>query len=140
MAGQSCIFCRIALGEIPSQVVFKDERVVAFMDINPVSRGHAIVIPTEHACFLWQLSAPSLSALGVALGRISLAVKQGVGAEALNILQNNGRLAGQEVEHVHFHLIPRFPADHFHYRWPSTPADKAQLAEICGLIVKHLGC
>ena len=139
MAGQSCIFCRIVSGEIPSQMVYSDERVAAFLDINPVSRGHTIVIPREHACFLWQLSAQSLCALGAALGRISLAVKEGVEAEAMNVLQNNGRLAGQVVEHVHFHLIPRFPADQFHYHWPAAQADKAQLAEICGLVAARLG-
>lgn len=139
MADPSCIFCKIVAGEIPSQQIYSDDHVVAFLDINPVATGHALVLPREHAEFLWQLSEPSLAALGVVCARVASAIKDVVGAEALNVLQNNGNLAGQLVGHVHFHLIPRFAGDEFHYNWPGRSADKDGLAALGKRIAQHLG-
>jgi histidine triad (HIT) family protein len=102
------IFSKILAGEIPCFRVYEDERVFAFLDINPLSKGHTLVIPKEPAETLDQLSEESAAALGRALPRISRAVLQATGAQAYNILQNNGATAHQTVRHVHFHIIPKY--------------------------------
>jgi len=103
------IFTKILAGEIPCFRVYEDDKVFAFLDISPLSRGHTLVIPKEPAETLDQLSDESAAALGKALPRISRAVLQATGASAFNILQNNGRTAHQAVMHVHFHIIPKYP-------------------------------
>ncbi len=102
------IFDRIISGEIPCHRVYEDEKVLAFLDINPLSRGHTLVIPKERAATLDQLSDDSAAALGRVLPRLARAVLAATGAKAFNILQNNGAGAHQAVFHVHFHIIPKF--------------------------------
>ena len=103
------IFSKIIRGEIDSHKIYEDDQVIAILDIGPLSEGHALVIPKEPAVTIDELSDESAEAVGRVLPRIVRALKRITGAEALNILQNNGSAAGQAVEHVHFHLIPRFP-------------------------------
>ena len=102
------IFSRIIAGEIPCHKVYEDDKVFAFLDIGPLSRGHTLVIPKEPAATLDQLSDESAAALGRALPRVARAVLQATGASAYNVLQNNGALAHQAVFHVHFHIIPKY--------------------------------
>ena len=110
----SCIFCKIIKGEIPSFKIAETAKTFAFMDIGPLSKGHCLVIPKEHAEKTHELSEESMADVGVVLSRVSKAV----GAENYNILQNNGRLAHQEVPHVHFHVIPKTAdADGLGIRW-----------------------
>lgn len=101
------IFSKILRGEIPCHKVYEDEHVLAFLDINPVSRGHTLVIPREPAESVDKLSDDACAAIGRVLPRISRAVLAVTGATAFNILQNNGALAHQAVFHVHFHIIPK---------------------------------
>ncbi len=101
------VFSKILRGEIPCHRVYEDELVVAFLDINPISRGHTLVIPREPAETIDQLSEEAAAAIGRVLPRLSRAVLAATGARAFNILQNNGSLAHQAVEHVHFHIIPK---------------------------------
>jgi histidine triad (HIT) family protein len=102
------IFAKILRGEIPCHRVYEDDKVVAFLDVNPISRGHTLVIPREPAETLDTLSEESAAAIGHALPRIARAVLAATGARAYNVLQNNGPLAHQAVMHVHFHIIPRY--------------------------------
>lgn len=102
------IFSKILRNEIPCHRVYEDADVLAFLDINPVSRGHTLVIPREPAETLDQLSSSAAAAIGRVLPRISKAVLEATGATAYNILQNNGPLAHQAVFHVHFHIIPKY--------------------------------
>jgi len=102
------IFTKIIAGEIPCFRVYEDDKVLAFLDINPLSRGHTLVIPKEPAETLDQLSDESAAAIGRILPRISRAILQATGATAFNVLQNNGAAAHQEVMHVHFHIIPKY--------------------------------
>jgi histidine triad (HIT) family protein len=102
------VFAKILRGEIPCHRVHEDEAVLAFLDVNPLSRGHTLVIPKEPAETLDQLSDDAAAAIGRALPRISRAVLAVTGARAYNILQNNGADAHQAVFHVHFHIIPKF--------------------------------
>ena len=102
------IFTKIIAGEIPCFRVYEDELVFAFLDINPLSKGHTLVIPKEPAETIDQLSDEAAAAIGRALPRISRAVLQATGAQAFNVLQNNGATAHQAVMHVHFHIIPKY--------------------------------
>jgi histidine triad (HIT) family protein len=102
------IFSKIIAGEIPCHRVYEDDKVLAFLDINPLSRGHTLVIPKEQAVTIDQLSDESAAAVGRVLPRLSRAVLRATGATAFNILQNNGVDAHQAVMHVHFHIIPRY--------------------------------
>jgi len=105
------VFGKILRGEIPSHKVYEDERVLAFLDVSPLSRGHVLVIPKEPAETLDQLSDESAAALGRVLPRLCRAVKRVTGVDAYNVLENNGAGAHQAVLHVHFHIIPKPDAD-----------------------------
>jgi histidine triad (HIT) family protein len=102
------VFAKIVRGEIPCHPVYEDELVLAFLDINPLSRGHVLVIPKEPAETLDQVSDDTAAALGRALPRVARAVLAATGATAYNVLQNNGASAHQAVIHVHFHIIPKY--------------------------------
>jgi histidine triad (HIT) family protein len=101
------VFTKIIAGQIPSFKVYEDERVFAFLDINPLSRGHTLVVPKEPAETLDLLSDESSAAIGRALPRICRAIQVATGIKEYNVLQNNGRGAHQAVPHVHFHVIPK---------------------------------
>ncbi len=101
------IFGKILRGELPCHKVYEDDLVLAFLDINPLTRGHTLVIPKEAVATLDQLSDESAAALGRALPRIARAVLAATGTRDFNVLQNNGARAHQAVFHVHFHIIPK---------------------------------
>ena len=101
------IFSKIIRGEIPCHRVYEDARVLAFLDINPLSPGHTLVIPKEAKAYLHELSDESAAAVGRVLPRIARAIMKTTGASSYNILQNNGTAAHQVVMHVHFHIIPK---------------------------------
>ena len=103
------IFSKILSGEIPCHRVYEDEAVLAFLDINPLSEGHTLVIPKEPAETLDQLSDEAAAAVGRVLPRIARAVIEATGLRTYNLLQNNGSAAHQAVFHVHFHIIPKVP-------------------------------
>ncbi len=102
------LFEQIAAGEIPSYKIYEDDLVYVFLDINPGSRGHTLVIPKVRAEFVHEMPEETAAAIGRILPRIAHAIMQAVDADAYNILNNNGATAGQVVPHVHFHIIPRF--------------------------------
>jgi histidine triad (HIT) family protein len=124
------IFTKILAGEIPCHKVYEDDKVLAFLDINPLSRGHVLVIPKEPAETLDQLSDDSAAAIGRVLPRLSRAVMAATGARHYNVLQNNGAPAHQAVFHVHFHIIPRYDDSGLGIDWPAGKlVDGAQLAQ-----------
>jgi len=106
-----CIFCKIAAGEIPSHKVYEDGEVLAFLDITPVNPGHTLVIPKSHYGNLLDLPEDLLCALAKAVKKITPAVLAGIGAPGFNLGLINGAVAGQAVDHVHFHIMPRFEGD-----------------------------
>ena len=118
------IFSKIIAGEIPCHKVYEDEHVLAFLDINPLSPGHTLVIPKEEAATLDALSDEAAAAIGRVLPRICRAVQTVSGSEAYNVLQNNGALAHQAVFHVHFHIIPKPDANQgLGVGWPAGKVD-----------------
>jgi histidine triad (HIT) family protein len=133
------IFSRIISGEIPSHRVYEDERVVAFLDIGPLSEGHVLVVPREAKAHLHELSDESAAALGRALPRICRAVLAATGATAYNILQNNGADAHQAVMHVHVHVIPKLRGRGLDLSWKPGSLDAAAGAELADRIRRHIG-
>lgn len=104
----NCIFCAIAAGEIPSFKVYEDEKTLAYLDINPFSKGHTLVIPKEHSCGLIDTSDETLSVIIAKVKKIAAHLKSALPCDGFNILQNNGEAAGQTVNHLHFHIVPRY--------------------------------
>jgi histidine triad (HIT) family protein len=104
---EECIFCKIVKGEIPSFKVYEDERVFAFEDINPISRGHTLVVPKRHAQDLWEIGEEDLTAVHLAAKRIIRAIRDALAPTGVACLQLNGRGVNQVVMHYHLHLIPR---------------------------------
>ncbi len=129
---QPTIFDRILTGEIPCHRVYEDEHVLAFLDVNPLSRGHTLLIPKERAAALHQLSDDSAAALGRALPRLCRAVQRASGASQYNVLQNNGPAAHQAVLHVHFHIIPRDGDAGLGIGWKSGSLDGSEGEALAG--------
>lgn len=129
------IFAKIIAGAIPCHRVYEDDKVFAFLDVGPLSRGHTLVIPKEPAVTLDQLSDDSAAAIGRVLPRICRAVMKATGATAYNVLQNNGPLAHQAVMHVHFHIIPKYDdGSGLGIKWGAGKLDGAAGAEIAKAI------
>jgi histidine triad (HIT) family protein len=125
------IFGRILRGEIPCHKLYEDEHVLAFLDVGPLSRGHALVIPKEAKATLDQLSDESAAAIGRVLPRLARAIMQVTGVRDYNILQNNGSAAHQVVMHVHFHIIPKpSPEQGLGVGWPAGPFDHGEGAAL----------
>ena len=123
------IFGKIIDGEIPCHRVYEDDHVLSFLDINPISRGHVLVIPKERRAHMHELSDDAAAAVGRVLPRICRAVMQATGCTAYNLLQNNGSSAHQEVMHVHFHIIPKYRDHGLGLRWnPFALEDADSLA------------
>lgn len=112
-----CIFCKIVSGTLPAARVYEDAETLAFMDIAPVVKGHTLVIPKEHHSDLLETPAPLLEKLIVTVQKIATAQLRGLKAEGVNVTQANGRLAGQVIPHIHFHVIPRFAQDGHSFNW-----------------------
>ncbi len=129
MAGGS-IFSKLIAGEIPCERIFENDLVFAFLDINPLAEGHTLVIPKRAVERLEDLNEDEAAELGRQLPIVARKVMTAVGAPAYNVLQNNGSPAGQEVPHVHFHIIPRRPNDGLGYRWRPQKAEPAALAKL----------
>ena len=106
-----CIFCAIAAGEIPSFKVYEDELVLAYLDINPFSKGHTLVIPKKHSTGLLDTDDETLAAVVARVKKVAARLKEKLGCDGFNVVQNNGEAAGQTVRHVHFHIVPRWIGD-----------------------------
>lgn len=131
------IFGKIIRGEIPCHKVYEDDMVLSFLDVFPIAPGHTLVIPKEAAATLDALSDESAAALGRVLPRICRAVLRVTGAQAYNLLQNNGPLAHQAVFHVHFHIIPKpDESSGLGIRWPSNKLDADKGAELARSIAR----
>lgn len=117
------VFSKILRGDIPCHKVYEDDHVLAFLDVNPLSKGHTLVIPKEEKAHLHQLSDESAAALGRVLPRLCRAVRDATGASAYNVLQNNGSSAHQAVMHVHFHIIPKTSSGGLGIGWPAGSLD-----------------
>ena len=104
----NCVFCAIAAGEIPSFKVYEDDLVRAYLDINPFTKGHTLVIPKAHSQDLLETPDETLAAIIARVKKVAAHLKAALPCDGFNILQNNGETAGQTVRHVHFHIVPRY--------------------------------
>jgi histidine triad (HIT) family protein len=133
-----CVFCKMVDGEIPVTKVYEDDAVLAFLDIGPISDGHTLVIAKQHCAMLHECAPEVLAEVSARLGRIAEAVMAAMDADGYNVLSNNGVAAGQVVEHLHFHVIPRKVGDRVFTQWPSYKYKKEQMEGIAGRIRSHL--
>ena len=108
---ENCIFCKIIKGEVPCYKIYEDEKVLAFLDINALSKGHTLVIPKKHAENIFEIEPEELEALILVVQKLSKRIKERLSPQGINILQRNGEGAGQEVLHFHFHIVPRYADD-----------------------------
>ena len=127
--GDQCVFCMIAGGKIPSAKVYEDSQFFAFLDINPVNKGHTLLITKRHAATLFELNQQELQNMGILIQSIAKGVYRATKPEGIKIEQRNGRAAGQVVDHVHFHIVPRYNGDSEHKTTKySSPQEAEQLA------------
>ncbi len=124
------VFGKILRGDIPCHKVYEDDHVLAFLDVNPLSKGHTLVIPKEEKAHLHELSDESAAALGRVLPRLCRAVREATGTSAYNVLQNNGSAAHQAVMHVHFHIIPKTSSGGLGIGWPAGSLDGREAKDL----------
>ena len=120
----SCIFCKIVDGQIPSTTIFEDENVKVILDIAPAAKGHAILLVKQHVTNIFELDAEIAGKVFSVVPKVASALKEELGCDGMNILQNNGAVAGQTVFHLHIHFIPRWKNDAIQIKWtPGSYAD-----------------
>ena len=129
-----CLFCKIIAGELPARIVDEDERTVAFMDINPATRGHALVVPRAHADDLYELPAEDVEATALAAQRLALRARDALGADGVNLLNSCRPAAWQTVFHFHVHVIPRYADDPLRLPWVPGPGDADEIAAAAELL------
>lgn len=130
-----CIFCKLANGKLPTNSIYEDEDFNVIMDLSPASRGHAIIIPKNHAANLFELPEEDASKIMPVAKKCANAMKKTLHFDGFNVLQNNGEVAGQTVFHLHVHLIPRYENDNITIRF-AEPDDKEDIAKVAEEIRK----
>lgn len=130
MRDPECIFCKIVAGEIPSVRVYEDDRVIAFLDINPIAPGHTLLVPREHHATLPETPTELLTAVMAAAKTVAQGLLAATRGEGFNFLQFNGACSGQEVMHLHFHVIPRRPRDGVAFQWKQGKYREGEMATL----------
>ena len=129
MSDPDCIFCKIIVGDLPSTIVDEDERTLAFMDIAPATRGHALIVPRAHSADLLSVDSDDLRAVAGASQRLATRMKERLSADGINLLNACGAVAFQSVFHFHVHVIPRYEGDGLRLPWTPSPGDPQAIAE-----------
>ena len=128
---EDCIFCKIANRQIPSKTLYEDESFRVILDLGPATEGHALILPKEHAANLFELSEDLASKALVVAQKLAVRMKEALGCDGLNLVQNNGEAAGQTVSHFHIHVIPRYENDGQNINWvPGSPSQE-ELEAVC---------
>jgi histidine triad (HIT) family protein len=130
----ACLFCKILAGELPATIVAEDERTVSIMDINPATRGHALVITREHYADLLSIDPADLQAAALAAQALAKRVTEKLGADGVNVLNSCGSAAWQTVFHFHVHVVPRYHDDPLRLPWMPAAGDPAEIAAAAALI------
>ncbi len=136
MRKEDCIFCKIANGDIPSKTIYEDDMFRVILDLGPATKGHALILPKQHADNLFELPEEVAGKAMQLAKRLGTQMKEKLGADGLNLIQNNGPVAGQTVMHFHLHLIPRYANDGQHISWNPGEASQEELEEIRVQIVE----
>lgn len=127
-----CIFCKIANGEIPSSTIYEDNLFRVILDLSPATKGHALILPKKHMANIFEMDEETAEKVFVLASRIAKAMKEALNCDGLNIVQNNGEIAGQTVFHFHMHIIPRYNDDGQQINWvpkTSEAAERDMIAE-----------
>jgi bis(5'-nucleosyl)-tetraphosphatase (symmetrical) len=127
-----CIFCKIANGEIPSSTIYEDDLFRVILDLSPATKGHALILPKKHMANIFEMDEETAKKVFVLASRITKAMKEALNCDGLNIVQNNGEIAGQTVFHFHMHIIPRYNDDGQQINWvpkTSEAAERDMIAE-----------
>jgi histidine triad (HIT) family protein len=130
VSAADCLFCGIVEGSIPSQTIDSDERTVSFMDINPATRGHALVVPRAHSADLMEIGPEDLAAVAAASQRLAKRMKETLGADGINLINSCGAVAFQTVFHFHMHVVPRYEGDPLKLPWVPTEGDPDEIAAV----------
>lgn len=128
MTDPNCIFCKIVVGEMSATIVDEDERTIAFMDINPATRGHALVIPRAHSADLLSVDREDLGATMLASQRLAARMRERLSADGVNLVNSCGAVAWQTVFHFHVHVVPRYAEDPLRLPWVPAPGDPQEIA------------
>jgi histidine triad (HIT) family protein len=129
-----CIFCKIVAGELPATIIDRDEHTIAFMDINPATRGHALVIPRVHTADLLSIDPSQLAAVACAAKRLAARAKERLKADGVNVINSCGAAAWQTVFHFHLHVIPRYDDDPLRLPWTPAPGNPEEIAAAAAAI------
>lgn len=127
MKKDDCIFCKIANGEIPSKVLFEDENFKVILDLGPATKGHALILPKEHADNLFELPEETAGEAMKIAKKMAIKMKEKLQCDGVNLVQNNGAVAGQTVSHFHLHVIPRYEGDGQRIGWKPTQPTQDEL-------------
>ena len=130
MRDSSCIFCKIAGGEIPSATIYEDEKFRVILDLGPASKGHALILPKEHFANIYELDEETAAAAFVLAKKMAGKMTEALGCDGFNIVKNNGTVAGQTVFHFHIHLIPRYEGDGVALGWKPGELTEEQKEDI----------
>ena len=134
-----CIFCKIIEGKVPAVKVLDKDQVIAFMDINPASRGHMLIVPKKHVENIFEISEDDLSAVMNAVKRCAQAVRQALKAEGITVLQLNGKASDQIIPHLHVHIMPRWQNDRLSVsQWEMNEGNIDELQEIAREVKEHI--
>ena len=135
---EDCIFCKIANGIIPSATIYENSDFKVILDVSPASKGHTLILPKEHFDNIFDMDADTAGKLFSLAAAVARALKQATNCDGMNIVQNNGEIAGQTVFHFHMHLIPRYEGDQVTVSWTPGSATQEELNEIASAVKKVL--
>lgn len=138
MKDNACIFCRIAQKQVPANLVYEDEKALAFLDIRPLNEGHTLVIPKAHYETIFDIPQELITYLHGITKRVAIAVKKATKADGISIIQQNGKAASQEVFHLHVHVIPRYEGQKLPRFSDVKEADREKLSQTAEKIRKYL--
>ena len=138
MKNDSCIFCKIANGEIPSKTLYEDEKFRVILDLGPATKGHALILPKDHFANLYELPEEEAKDVIVLAKKMAAKMTEKLGCDGFNLVQNNGEVAGQTVFHFHMHIIPRIKGDTVNVGWVPGTADNDTIASIVEKVTPYL--
>ena len=136
MKKDDCIFCKLANGDIPTNSIYEDERFNVILDNGPATKGHALILPKDHADNLFELPDDTAAEAMKLAKKLGKEIVEKLGAQGLNLVQNNGAVAGQTVDHFHLHIIPRYDGDGQSILWKPTSPSSEELASVKEVLTK----
>ena len=135
---ETCIFCKIVRKQAPASIIYEDETVMAFLDIRPLNIGHTLIIPKKHYVDIFDIPENLLSQVHKVAKQASIAVKKAANADGISIIQQNGKAAGQDIFHLHVHVVPRFEGQKLPHFSDLREVERAKLEEMAKKIKQHL--